>query len=153
MAIKKPLDQRIKSKSEIRPETGDCWNWTGTKTPQGVGVITINNKTVRVQRASYMHWVDPDLPEYAVIVPVCGNKLCVNPNHLIIDEESLLHKGRTSHKKGSSHHLSKLTAEDVRNIRSIYSLKKASQAKLAREYDVSITTIASIIKGKTWKGI
>lgn len=151
--IKRTLEERLKNKVEIRPETGDCWNWTGSKSVQGVGIININKRTVRVQRAAYMCWLDPELPDHAVITPICGNKLCINPNHLILDERSLAHSGRTAHKKGSSHPLSKLTVEDVRNIRSTYSAKKASQAKLAREYDVSLTTIASIIKGKTWKGI
>lgn len=151
--MRRTVEQRLKQKIEIRPETGDCWNWIGSKSPQGIGIININKHTHRVQKVSYATWIDPDVPDHAVVVPICGNKLCINPNHLMIEEASLLHPGTTSHKKGSLHPLSKLKREDVMYIRNSYALKERSQTQLARQYDVSLTTIRSILSNRTWKGI
>ena len=52
---------------------------------------------------------------------------------------------------GEDHWASKLTEEDVAKIREVYRTGTISQAKLAREYGVSRSTINKIIRGKLWK--
>jgi group I intron endonuclease len=57
------------------------------------------------------------------------------------------------HKKGSKHHNSKLTEEQVLSIKSKYSPRTYSYGKLAKEYGVDRKTIIRIIQGKTWTHI
>lgn len=151
---RKPLEYRLKQNIIITEATGDCWIWNGVKSSEGVGIIRIKGKTKRVQRISYMyHLGEHDLPNHARIISICGNKLCINPDHLMLDETSLLHQGKTSHKRGTSHPNSKLTAEKVREIRAKYASHKYTLGKLSREYGVKVPTIRQIVTNTTWKGI
>jgi ribosome-binding protein aMBF1 (putative translation factor) len=54
-------------------------------------------------------------------------------------------------RRGERHYASKLSSTQVRQIRRRYDLGGVSQAKLAREYRVSQTTIGHIVRGKSWK--
>jgi DNA-binding transcriptional regulator YiaG len=54
-------------------------------------------------------------------------------------------------RRGERHYASKLSSTQVRQIRRRYDLGGVSQAKLAREYCVSQTTIGHIVRGKSWK--
>lgn len=54
-------------------------------------------------------------------------------------------------KTGEKHPMSKLTKEDVINIRKVLINKKwGDVSRLAHEYDVNKSTISSISRGKTW---
>lgn len=55
--------------------------------------------------------------------------------------------------RGSSNGSSKLTEEDVKTIRNIIVRGTRTKAQLAREYEVSDTTIGSIISRKLWKHV
>lgn len=59
----------------------------------------------------------------------------------------------TSHFHGESHYRAKLTEDDVREIRKLYSTKKYSLSYLANLYDVAVGTIYPIVKKKTWKHV
>lgn len=54
---------------------------------------------------------------------------------------------------GESHHRSKLTKEDVLNIRRMYYRGEHTQKELAGEYDVTRSNISSIITGRTWTDV
>jgi predicted DNA-binding protein YlxM (UPF0122 family) len=56
-------------------------------------------------------------------------------------------------KKGINHHYSKLSKNDVIEIRKEYSTTKISQYKLAEKYSVKRGTIYDVIKKITWKHI
>ena len=59
-------------------------------------------------------------------------------------------KGYASN-KGSKNGFSKLTEEQVLEIRSKYTGKRGEKVKLAKEYNVVVTTITNIINNKSWK--
>ncbi len=54
---------------------------------------------------------------------------------------------------GESHPLAKLTDNAVREIRHRYSRGDVTQKHLAAEYGVSIPTVSSAIKRKTWRHV
>jgi len=56
-------------------------------------------------------------------------------------------------RRGSLHHLSKLTEEDVRKIREAYATGTTSHFKLAAEYDLHPATVGCIVTRKTWTHI
>lgn len=58
-------------------------------------------------------------------------------------------KGSRS-KKGSRHHSSKLTEDQICEIRIAYRLRQVTQKSLAKSYGVSKSTISLIVRGKIW---
>lgn len=59
----------------------------------------------------------------------------------------------SDHLKGENHYNSKLTEQNVKEIREYYKNKELSQRGLAKKYGVGVTTIADIINNKTWIGV
>lgn len=55
--------------------------------------------------------------------------------------------------KGSNNHESKLTEEQVLDIRKKYNPTKITYKEIAKEYNVSKSCIANIIQGNTWRHI
>jgi len=71
----------------------------------------------------------------------------VNP---MVDREEKKRGGQLS---GSRQGLSKLTEEDVREIRARYSFGKIGYIKLGKEFGVSHSNIVSIVNRETWKHV
>ena len=55
--------------------------------------------------------------------------------------------------KGQSHGRSKLTEDDVKNIRNIWASRKRTQTAIAKQYNVCASTIGRIIDYKRWRHI
>jgi hypothetical protein len=62
-------------------KSGDCWNWTYTKDPDGYGVFTFASKNYRAHRYSFeaaFGWILKGF----VVDHHCDNPSCVRPDHL-----------------------------------------------------------------------
>lgn len=65
-------------------KTDTCWLWTGsTRNPNGYGAVKIDGKVVSVHRLFYLKYKG-QIPEKMLVSHTCHNKLCVNPEHLIL---------------------------------------------------------------------
>ena len=66
------------------PDSG-CWLWRGQISNSGYGRIMMSEPEGRrmesAHRASYLTFVGP-IPEGSLVHQTCGNRLCVNPEHL-----------------------------------------------------------------------
>lgn len=64
----------------------ECWNWLGQISNSGYGRVMlkdeIGNKMHSAHRASYELFVE-ELGKDDIITQSCGNRLCVNPAHLV----------------------------------------------------------------------
>ena len=65
-----------------------CWIWQGQVSNSGYGRVKIadsNNgtKMVSAQTASYLQFVD-EVPDGHLVKQRCGNRLCINPQHLTL---------------------------------------------------------------------
>lgn len=73
--------KRFRSRIRVDPETG-CWHWTGSKTDDGIGMISIGSFTYSVPRLSWLlakGSLDGD-----VVMRECETRGCANPDHLSI---------------------------------------------------------------------
>ncbi len=145
-----------------------CWNWIGTLNHKGYGRFAIGRKEPFAHRISYrLHIGEPgDL----FVCHHCDNPRCVRPNHFFLGtnldnlRDSIV-KGRRRNVRGDAHYLrkypekrsygeangnSKLTADQVKEIRASYIPRKVSCAKLAKKFNVSTGLIHHILMRKTW---
>lgn len=146
---KKPLEYKFWNKVK---KTRACWFWIGFRSPKGYGILSNEGK---LQRAHRVSWVihNGTIPKNILVCHSCDNPSCVNPNHLWLGttQENTADrnaKGRQDHPTGIKHPMSKLTEENVREIRNLKG--KIVQKEIARKFNVSEATISQIYHRLIW---
>ncbi len=88
----------------------------------------------------------------------CGSPTCIRPSHLFwasVKENMAVCRSRHHYAPGEAHHRSKLTWDQVKQIRKDYIPRTATTPsnvmQLARDYGVAFVTMYAICYGKTWK--
>lgn len=136
---------------EHQPSLGRCWLYMSPPLPDGYGQFKVKRKTLRAHRFSYELYVSP-IPAGMVVCHKCDNRMCVNPSHLFVgtvqdNEDDKRSKNRQA--KGEHHGKSRMTVDKVRSLRKRRS-EGASYDVLAAEFGIERTTVAQIVKRKTW---
>jgi len=127
-----------------------CWEWTGALNRSGYGVFWSDNKAQLAHRFSYS-LVNPTPPKGMEVRHKCDNKLCVNPQHLIVGTKQQNLQDRNRRKRTASgvrNGRSKLTPAKVAQIRLRF--KNETQTKLALEFGVSRKNIYLIVNNLIW---
>lgn len=76
------IDQRaLRRWSERVDASGDCWEWTGPRTPTGYGRCYFRGNQVGAHRVAIELLVGP-IPSHLEVDHLCRNRSCVNPDHL-----------------------------------------------------------------------
>lgn len=132
-------------------KTDSCWEWWGARDKKGYGRFRLApGHTILAHRYSWqLHKGDPGK---LCVLHHCDNAHCVRPDHLwlgtrIDNNKDCLLKGRVA--KGESK--SKLSAQQVQDIRTYYRLGNTSQRTLARMFEVGQMTVSDIVRGKNWR--
>jgi hypothetical protein len=135
------------------PNTG-CWHWAGTiDTSRGVGVYSLNHKTVRAHRGMFEHFKNTTLTAEQCLIHSCDNKLCVNPDHMIVgvpgdNVRHMVSKGEQL--RGEDHGTAILSEAEVVEIKKLIR-EGVRQRDISRLYKhVSKSTIGKIKSGKNW---
>ena len=133
-----------------------CWEWVGRKFGSGYGRFYEVGITYLAHRYSYMLHKGP-IPEGKVIMHSCDNKGCVNPAHLtegtcLDNTRDMINKGRKFLTLGETNGQSKLTSEDVLEIRK-QAVNGAVLCRLAKQYKVSTGLVTMIVKRNVWRHI
>lgn len=137
------------------PESG-CWLFDacgGVKARYGSIWCPEKKTMVRTNRLSYELHHGP-IPPRLVVRHRCDVSWCVNPDHLELGTQAdnvkdTWVRGRGGCRKGASNGRSKLTHDDVLQIKG--SGKKPYQ--IAAEYQVSWSTAKSILSGESWQHV
>jgi len=148
--------------SRVNPE--GCWLWTGARTADGYGNLSIRGRLVRAHRLAFELARGP-IPEGMHVLHRCDVRNCVRPDHLFLGANAdnvadRVAKGRTRTGSGDRHWTrlyperlggpgygrSQFTADQVREIRALYAAGDVSQPELGRRFGVSHVAIGKILR-------
>lgn len=136
-------------------KTSLCWLWTGSRNGGGYGLMNIQWKAgaEAAHRISYfLHF--GEIPDGMVIMHVCDNPACVNPEHLRLgtnadNARDCAMKGRTFRSIGSKSGKAKLTEGLVLHAMNKIAAGLSFKAA-AKECGVSHFTLRRIEDGSRW---
>jgi len=128
----------------------DCWEWIGLKNKDGYGRFRLTDKMVLAHRWMW-EMEDSDIPEGLMVLHKCNNRGCVNPNHLYLgtNQDNMNDMSIAGSKKGNRNAMSKLTEDDVREIRRLIS-EGYIQGYIAGIFGVNHATISDINRRYRW---
>lgn len=112
--------------------------------------VRINSKEVRLHRYIYEFHNGP-IPQGLVVMHKCDNRKCMNIDHLTIgtprdNNVDMFKKGRGRNQNGELNHASKLSKEQVIEIRK----SEKSEVELSKIYGVGRRHINDIKNRKRW---
>lgn len=148
------IEERFWSKVAITTDINLCWEWQAAFDNNGYGRIKDNRVNKKAHRISW-ELTYGEIPEGLLVLHSCDNRKCCNPKHLFLgtNDDNMKDmfkkfRGNAPRKEANKNH--KLTSELVSEIRLRYAKEKIAQHELAKQYNVSKTTIGYIILWKTW---
>lgn len=149
------ITERIESKTKINELTG-CLEWQGYLNVWGYAKIKHEN-TMKLSHRLVWELRHGDIPKDLCILHKCDNPKCCNIDHLFLGTHAdnnidMQTKGRGRYPKGNQCVFSKLTEEDVVEIRNLLS-KGVTHRTIAIKFNVGKSAITDINTGLTWKHI
>lgn len=124
----------------------ECWEWLGSRTTAGYGVVYTEGKLHYTHRVS-LQLDDREVPARHHACHTCDNPPCVNPAHLFVgtpmdNAQDKVSKDR--HLYGEKHPHAKLSNEDVAKMRQL-AKDGVWQSDLARQFNVDDSHVSNIV--------
>lgn len=134
-------------------ETG-CWEWTGSIDRNGYGNLEWKAKDARLNKAHRVAYgAFYGQPGELHVLHRCDNRICCNVAHMFLgtNADNVQDKvAKDRHSKGATHGRSKLTEEDVLEIRKMYA-DGYTRKEIAYVFDeVTYSTIKDIVNRTYW---
>lgn len=148
--------------SAIDRSAGDdgCWLWKRGKTSFGYGSLNYYGANRLAHRVAWEVAYGEIPPDSLCILHQCDTPSCCNPDHLfpgtrVENNRDKTAKGRNVviPQRGSSNPMSKLNAEQVMEIRKLYSSGSHTTMTLGKKFGVTFSLIAMIVRRDVWKHI
>lgn len=123
------------------PGPGGCRIWKSHQDPDKAAFMRWKG---RVHLASRLAWEDENgpIPKGAVLHPTCSHVGCIRVKHWKLGKPN-----------DESHSRTVLTAQQVREMRSIPRFHRPPLAELAKKYGVTETMISYALNRKRWKNV
>lgn len=139
-------------------KTETCWNWIGCVIRNGYGQWGHSKKVHYAQRVSYFI-EHGEYENTLMVLHKCDNRRCVNPSHLFLGTNQdnindMMSKGRQGKIPGNKtvgelRHNSKLTNDQVKSIREMYS-NGVLRSEIAKQFNVTWNCIKAVLNRVTW---
>jgi len=144
-----------------------CWEWMGAHFSNGRGSFRLRGRNMLAHRVSY-EYVNGPIPDDLLVCHHCDNGGCVNPAHLFLgtyadNSRDAVMKGRVakgdchgsrthpeSVGRGERNPMSKLDANSVLAIRSLYAGGLTTQTALAEKFSVDQAQVWRIVHHRSW---
>ena len=150
-----PVEERYWPKVNVLGED-DCWEWTAHRNQKGYGTIRYAQRMYLAHRVGWMIEHGELPPDDKLVRHTCDNPPCQNPKHWLLgtnadnmaDRQKRGRQGRGIQMAGKI----KLTKRQVNSIRREYRRNpyRGALKDIAQKYDVSPSTVGSIVNRKTW---
>ena len=136
----KPSDPPIRTIDYTINDDG-CWVWNWSVETKGYATVLFNGRRCKAHRVAY-ELANGPIHEGQIIRHLCGNPSCINPDHL----KAGTHRENSIDmvNAGNQHH-QKLTVDDAKEIRRIFSVENKSRAEIGRQFAVTTSAVRSAI--------
>lgn len=134
-------------------QTG-CWEWTEGKFSDGYGQVRLNGKKFRTHRLAWSLTNNQEIPKGKLIMHDCDNRICINPEHLLLGTHKANMKMMTDRGRqafGDKNGFSKLNWASVYWIRKTVEDGVITQKQAALLFGMSKQSISNVVLGKDWK--
>lgn len=145
---------RLESQIARTDRSSGCWIWQGTISRTGYGQMRLRDEaTLLAHRLSYEFHVGP-IPAGMCVLHRCDNRRCINPDHLFLgtkgdNNRDRSSKGRSYRQTGAAHYSSKLTDDDVLEMRELRR-KGVSLSELSKRFGIVQSRVSTICNRKAW---
>jgi hypothetical protein len=135
-----------------------CWIWCGSLNDKGYGTFgirrNIEDSVWKMAHRFMWELFNGPIPNGLFVCHTCDNRKCVNIKHLWLgtNSENMLDassKGRMP--IGKDNIQTKLTAEQVIEIRELARTHTLTRKQIAEKYSIQIRSVFRILSGETWK--
>lgn len=155
------LMERLERHSMPEPNSG-CQIWlSSSRNSYGHGHMGVDGKSIMAHRVAWQCHFGP-IPDGMLVLHKCDTSGCINPNHLFLgtyqdNADDKVRKGRQAsgaklahqRARGEQNGNAKLTADDVRAIRTIV----APQRQIAERFGVTQAIISKIKRNEVWTNV
>lgn len=146
-----PVEERFFALTERR---AGCLEWTGTKNAKGYGKFGIDGQMVYAHRIVWELHMGP-IPVGLQVMHWCDNPPCVWLPHLSLGTakeniQQARDRGRRASTRGEDHAQSRLTWDQVDEIRRLWKTNVATQAELSRRFAIHNSAICRIVHEESW---
>jgi hypothetical protein len=137
-----------------------CWEWTAGRDRDEYGYFSYMKEGIKIKdRAHVYSW---ELHNQSFILSsfqvchTCDHPWCINPKHLWLgttqeNTQDRVDKGRSCSSTGEENGCSKLTEQEVREIRDL--AQNLTHKKIGSLYGVSQSVVSRIVTRDSWKHV